>query len=719
MTLREKIKICEGKNCWETKSYGDVPSIFMTDGPHGLRRQPQTDDLYNNNSSMPATAFPTAALTACSFDPDLLEKMGEAIAEEAIDLDAQIVLGPGVNIKRNPLCGRNFEYFSEDPYLAGKLAAGEVRGIEKKGVGSTVKHFACNNQEYKRMTSDSCVDERTLREIYLTNFEIAIKEGKPSSVMCGYNLINGTYCSDNKTLLTDILRDEWGFKGLVMSDWNAVNDRVAAFKAGCDLAMPGGSDYMEKDVIDAIIKGRLEKDDVRRSAARVSRFAKKYAKKESEKYNNVCDYYEHHELAREIAEKSAVLMKNDGILPLSPNAKIALAGTMAENIRFQGAGSSHINPKKLIQPIDIFGGTVSAAEAEAVIVFAGLPDEYEAEGFERENMKLPEEQLEIIEKAISENGNVIVVLFSGSPVELPFADKVRAILYMGLPGEAGAEAVKNLIYGYANPCGRLAESWIYEYSDCPSADYYGERNAVYRERQFVGYRYYDKNAVPVRYPFGFGLSYTTFEYKNLTVAGQKATVTVKNTGERSGAESVLLFVEPPETEGLSRPVRELRAFSKVFLAPGDEKTVTLELTDRAFAVWQDGWVIPKGTYTLSCGTEKASIYKEGDEFTPIEYPIPTPKELSFEKGKFTINNSAAEMKNASFELLLFNEMIKKVAEARFKPGTWDYRLFMDTVADGPLRAMMIGGAVKTKYAYALVAAANGKKIGAVSELLEL
>jgi beta-glucosidase len=719
MTLREKIKICEGKNCWETKSYGDVPSIFMTDGPHGLRRQTVTDDLYENAKAMPATAFPTAVTTACSFDPALLEKMGEAIAEEAIDLDAQVVLGPGVNIKRNPLCGRNFEYFSEDPYLAGKLAAGEIRGIEKKGVGSTVKHFACNNQEYKRMTSDSCVDERTLREIYLTNFEIAIKEGKPSSVMCAYNMINGTYCSDSKQLLTDILRDEWGFEGLVMSDWNAVNDRVAAFRAGCDLAMPGGSDYMEKDVIDAIIAGKLSKDEVRKCAARVVKFAKKYTKKDADKYTNICDYYAHHELAREIAEQSAVLLKNDGILPLTPNAKVAVTGAMAEKIRYQGAGSSHINPKKLIQPIDIFTGAVPPAEADAVVVFAGLPDECEAEGFERADMKLPETELAFIENALAENENVIVVLCAGAVVELPFADSVKAILYMGLPGEAGAEAAKNLIFGYANPCGRLAESWIYQYEDCPSAKEYGAKNAVYNEREYVGYRYYDKNAVPVRYPFGYGLSYTTFEYKKISISGDTVSVTVKNTGERGGFETVLLFVEPPETEGLSRPVRELRAFEKVFIAPKEEKTVTMTLTDRAFAVWQGRFVIPKGTYTIKCGSLETSVYKEGDVFDIINYPIPAPYEMKSGKGNFTINHSAEEMKNASFEFLLFYDLMKRVAASRFKPGTWDHRLFMDTVIDGPLRAMMIGGGIKTKYAYALLDTANGKRVNVVGDLLEL
>jgi beta-glucosidase len=673
---------------------------------------------YENNSSAPATAFPAAVLTACSFDTELMEKMGAAIAEEAIDQDVQVVLGPGANIKRNPLCGRNFEYFSEDPYLAGKMAAGEIRGIQSKNVGACLKHFACNDQEFMRMVSDSCVDERTLREIYFTNFEIAVKEGEPSSVMCGYNKINGTYCSDNKWLLTDVLRDEWGFGGLVMSDWSAMNDRVAAFIAGCDLNMPGGSDYMEKDVINAIIDGKLGKDDVRRSAKRVVKFAEKYAVSEKDKYKNVCDYYAHHELAREIAEGSAVLMKNDGILPLSPNAKIAVSGSMADNIRFQGAGSSHINAKKLIQPTDIFTGTVSAQEADAVIVFAGLPDEYEAEGFDRENIKFPEAQLEYIENAVAENENVIVVLFTGSVVELPFADKVRAILYMGLPGEAGAEAAKNLIYGYANPSGRLAESWIYDYSDCPSADFFGERDPIYREGVFVGYRHYDTNDIPVRYQFGHGLSYTTFEYKNLTVSGDTVTVTVKNTGERAGAETVLLFVEPPEGE-VKRPVRELKAFAKVFIAPKEEKTVTLTLSDRSFAVWQGGWVIPKGTYTVKVGTETAAIYKDGDSFTPIEYVPPAPKAVLTGKGHYTVNSSAEEMKNSSFAFRVFYEMLVRTGAAHLDPESWDYKLFMDCFVGGPIRNMIINGRLKGKYAYALVDSANGKNVDAITDFLEI
>jgi beta-glucosidase len=717
VTLREKIKICEGKNAWETRAYGDVPTIFMADGPHGMRVMDLTQS-YENDKSAPATAFPTAVLTACSFDTELMEKMGAAIAEEAADQGVSVVLGPGANIKRNPLCGRNFEYFSEDPYLAGKMAAGEIRGIESRGIGACVKHYACNDQEYMRMVSDSCVDERTLREIYLANFEIAVKEGKPSSVMCGYNKINGTYCSDNKRLLTDILRDEWGFDGVVMSDWSAMNDRVAAFKAGCDLNMPGGADYMEKDVIDAIISGKLSKDDVRRSAKRVAKWAKKYAFSESDKYKNVCDYYAHHELAREIAEQSAVLMKNDGILPLSANAKVAVSGSMAENIRFQGAGSSHINAKKLIQPIDVFGNLVSADEADAVIVFAGLPDEYEAEGFDRENIKFPPAQLEYIEKAIAENENVIVVLFTGSVVELPFADKVRAILYMGLPGEAGAEAAKNLIYGYANPSGRLAESWIYDYSDCPSAEYFGERDPIYREGVFTGYRHYDSNAVPVRYPFGYGLSYTAFEYKNLTVSGDTVTVTVKNTGERAGAETVLLFVEPPEG-GIKRPSRELKAFTKVFIAPKEEKTVTLTLTDRSFAVWNEGWVVPKGTYTVKVGSQTAAIYKDGDSFTPIEYTPPKPKVTLTGKGHYTINNSAEDMKNASFAFRIFYEMLLKTGTARLDPNSWDYRLFVDCFIGGPIRNMIINGRLKAKYAYALVDSANGKNVDAITDFLEL
>jgi beta-glucosidase len=492
MTLEQKIRLCEGENFWETKAFPEdgVPSAFMCDGPHGLRKQEDQPDHLGVNESRPATCFPASVTTACSFDAELLGRIGEAIAEEALDQGVGVVLGPGVNIKRNPLCGRNFEYFSEDPYLAGKLAAAFIKGAQKNGVGVSLKHFACNNQEFTRFQSNSVLDERTLREIYLKAFEIAVREGKPKTVMCAYNRINGTYCADNAMLLTGILRDEWGFDGLVMTDWGAMRDRVASFRAGCDLNMPGRSDYMLNEAIDAVRNGALDEAAIDRSAARVKRMA--LEAEQALKVRTPCDYNAHHALAREAAEQGAVLLKNQGgILPLNNGQSIALVGEMAANMRYQGAGSSHINPIVTVHPADVIKSTASVEDADAVIVCAGLPPEYESEGFDKEHMRLPDAQTGLIEETARRNPNTVVALFCGAPVECPWADNVKAILYMGLPGQAGGEALKRLLYGEANPCGKLAESWPVKYGDCPSVKYFGERDAVYREGIFVGYRHYD------------------------------------------------------------------------------------------------------------------------------------------------------------------------------------------------------------------------------------
>ena len=476
------------------------------------------------------------------------------------------MLGPGANLKRNPLCGRNFEYFSEDPYLAGKLAAGFIKGAEAKGVGVCLKHFAVNSQEYRRFTSDGIIDGRTLREMYLTAFETAVKEGRPSSVMCAYPKLNGTHCSDSEKLLTDILRTEWGFDGAVVTDWGAMNNRINGFRAGCDLNMPGGSDYMEKDVFEAVKEGSLSESYINNSARRVLKLVFGAAKtlEKPEK----CDYGRHHIIAKRAALEGAVLLKNNGgILTLLENAKIAVIGAMAKEMRYQGAGSSHINPISLSQPLDFLpgacyvpgcdnrGGTTevllaeavkAAREAEAAIVFAGLPEQYESEGFDRDSMKMPDGHLRMIKAVAGANPNTVVVLLCGSPVECPWADSVKAILYMGLPGQAGGEAAADLLYGRTSPSGKLAESWPYTYDDVPSSDIYGKTaDALYQEGIYVGYRYYDKSGTRLRWPFGYGLSYTDFRYSDLNVSGGKVSVTVTNTGKYPGAEVVQLFIAPP------------------------------------------------------------------------------------------------------------------------------------------------------------------------------
>ena len=746
MTLREKIAFCEGKNFWETREFPqyEIPSVFMCDGPHGLRKQEGIEkDYLGVNESRPATCFPAAVLTACSWDEELIGKIGAAIAEEAMDQGVGLFLGPGVNIKRNPLCGRNFEYFSEDPYLAGKLAASYIKNAQKSGIGTCLKHFACNNQEYKRFLSDSVIDERTLREIYLAPFEIAVREGKPKAVMCAYNKINGVYCSDNRELLTGILRDEWGFDGVVITDWGAMNDRIAAFKAGCDLNMPGGSSYMEREVIDAVTKGELAEAEIDRSVQRIRKLVLE-ARKVLENRTN-CDYDAHHELARIAAEQSAVLLKNeDNILPLKERQKIAIVGDMAKNMRYQGAGSSHINPTRLVQPADVIAGSASVEEADVAIVFAGLPPEYESEGFDREHMKMPAEQVRLIEETAAKNPNTVVVLFCGAPVEMPWADKVKGILYMGLPGQAGGEAVRNLLYGVVNPSGKLAETWPMQYRDCPSSSYYPQRDGQYREGIYVGYRYYDKANVPVRWKFGFGLSYTEFSYSDPGIEGETVKVTVTNTGSRAGAEVVQLYISPPQ-DGIYRPVKELKRFAKVFLNPGESREISFELDDRCFAVWNDGWRIPDGKYTVLIGgnpdklTVAGTIEKAGEmvkipDWQPgswYEKPSGSPSLEQWEKmlgrkympytlkkGRFTMNDTVEEMKEYSLVMRVLYLYVKKAVTKGVKPATPEYRMLVESSIGSPLRNLQISGGIKGNIFKVLLALANGKYIEVLKILLK-
>ena len=754
MTLEDRIALCSGENFWETKKYEKygIPSLFMCDGPHGLRKQENVADMLGVNESRKATCFPAEVTTAGSWDPELLTAIGSAIGQEAREQGVGLVLGPGANLKRNPLCGRNFEYFSEDPYLAGKLAAGFIRGAEAQGIGTSLKHFAVNSQEKSRFTSNSVLDERTLRELYLTAFEIAVKEGKPSTVMCAYPKLNGVHCSDNKALLTDILRTEWGFSGLVVTDWGAMNDRIEGFRAGCDLNMPGGSDYMEKEVLQAVKNGTLPESCVDDSARRVLKLVFRAAETLKEKTD--CDYEAHHALAKRAAVEGAVLLKNEGgILPLKKDAKIAVIGAMAKNLRYQGSGSSHINPTKLSQPLDFLpdalyapgcddrGDTTedllsqaakTAQEAEISVIFAGLPNRYESEGFDRADMKMPDGQLRMIEAVTAANPNTVVVLLSGSAVECPWADRVKGILYMGLPGQAGGEAVADLLCGRANPSGKLAESWPLSYADVPSSEIYGKTDdALYQEGVYVGYRYYDKAGVPVRWPFGFGLSYTEFSYSDLTVNGDTVSVTVRNTGKRAGAEVVQLYIRAPQ-DGLHRPLRELKGFQKVFLQSGESRTVTFPLTDRSFAVWQDGWKIPAGKYTVCIGGLTASIEKSGETL-----PIPAwqggswyecctgkPNQTDWEamlgrtytppmlkKGSFTMDNTVLEMKDYS----LIMKIMFKAVEATIAKGFGgkkdyenpEFRMLMNSSAGSPLRSMQISGGMKGGVQPGMLEMANG------------
>ena len=754
MTLEDKVALCSGASFWKTKKfekYG-IPSMFMCDGPHGLRKQEGTTDMLGVNNSRPATCFPAEVTTAGSWDPELLEAVGRAVGEEARRQGVGLVLGPGANMKRNPLCGRNFEYFSEDPYLAGKLAAGFIRGVESQGIGTSLKHFAANSQELDRLTSDSILDERTLRELYLTAFEIAVKEGKPSTVMCAYPKLNGTHCSDHKTLLTDILRKEWGFDGMVVTDWGAMSDRIAAFRAGCDLNMPGGSDYMEKEVVRAVRDGTLPESCVNDSARRVLKLVLRAAETLREK--TTCDYDSHHAIAKRAAEEGSVLLKNeDAILPLREDSKIAVVGAFAKEPRYQGAGSSHINAMHLTSPLEFLPGAVyangctadgdtndkmleevkkAASDADTVIVFAGLPSRCESEGFDRNDMKMPEGHIRMIEAAAKANPNTVVVLLCGSAVECAWADSVKGILYMGLPGEAGGEAAADLLYGRVNPCGRLAESWPMSYADVPSSEIYGKTtDALYEEGVYVGYRYYEKAGVAVRWPFGFGLSYTKFAYSGLKVSGDSVKVTVKNTGKRAGAEVVQLYIGAPQ-DGLHRPLRELKGFRKVFLQPGEKRTVTFELSERSFALWQDGWKVPAGHYTVSVGCLTADIEKSGESLSIpawqagswYEHCVGKPNRKDWEaalgrtytpsevkKGSFTTENTVMEMKDQSLLMKIMYKAVEKTV-ARGFGGRADYndpdfRMMMNSSAGAPIRSMQISGGIKGGLMPGMVEIANG------------
>lgn len=754
MTLEDKIALCSGENFWETEKYEKygIPSLFMCDGPHGLRKQEDVADMLGVNESRKATCFPAEVTTAGSWDPELLTEIGAAIGEEAREQGVGLVLGPGANLKRNPICGRNFEYFSEDPYLAGKLAAGFIRGVEAQGISTSLKHFAANSQEKSRFTSNSVLDERTLRELYLTAFEIAVKEGKPSTVMCAYPKLNGVHCSDNKRLLTDILRTEWGFGGMVVTDWGAMNDRIEGFRAGCDLNMPGGSDYMGKEVLQAVKNGTLPESCVDDSARRVLKLVFRAA--ETLKATASCDYEAHHALAKRAAAEGAVLLKNEGgILPLQQGAKIAVIGAMAKSPRYQGAGSSHINPTGLSQPLDFLPDAIyapgcddrgdttdalldearaAAEQAEVAVIFAGLPDRYESEGFDRDDMKLPVGHLRMIEAVVSANPHTVVVLLCGSAVECPWADEVKAVLYMGLPGQAGGEAIADLLYGRVNPSGKLAESWPFTYGDVPSSKIYGKTtDALYQEGVYVGYRYYDKAGVPVRWRFGYGLSYTEFSYADLTVNGDTVPVTVQNTGKCAGAEVVQLYMEAPQ-DGLHRSLRELKDFQKVFLQPGESRTVTFTLTDRSFAVWRDGWKIPAGTYAVCVGGLRAEIEKNGDVL-----PVPawqggswyerctgkpnyadweatlerkyTPSVLK--KGSFTMDNTVMEMKEHSLIMKIMFRAVEATIAKGFG-GKKDYenpefRMLINSSAGSPLRSMMISGGMKGGVLPGMLEIANG------------
>ena len=639
LTLEEKCALLSGAETFKTRGMPQhgIPQIWLSDGPHGLRKQAGESDHLGLNPSVPATCFPTASAVANSWDTALGEEIGAALGEEAAAQEVSVLLGPGLNMKRNPLCGRSFEYFSEDPYLAGKLAAGYIRGIQSKGVAACPKHFAVNSQETRRMASDSLVDERTLREIYLTGFEIAVKEGHPRSIMSSYNLVNGTYANENKHLLMEILRDEWGFDGAVITDWGGSNDHALGVKNGSTLEMPAPGGDSVRELLAAVESGKISESDI---DARLSELLPLVfdTKAALDAAPRAFDAAAHHALARRAAAESLVLLKNEGaLLPLAAGTKVAVIGDFAKNPRYQGAGSSMVNStqvdvlldKLIDSELNVIGyqqgfdrhgkpdaalqksACELAAQANAVILCMGLDEIAESEGLDRSNLRLAQNQVDLLQAVKAVNPKIVVVLYSGSVVETPWLDNCQALLYAALGGQAGAGAVADALIGKVNPCGKLAETWPLTYADVPSAaDFATRRKTVaYREGLYIGYRYFTTAEKAVRFPFGYGMSYTTFAYSDMAADEQGVSLTVTNTGSVAGTEIVQLYVAKKNSE-LFRPARELKGFARVTLAPGEKQRITLALDDKAFRFWNvkaNRWEIEGGEYELLVGASVEDI----------------------------------------------------------------------------------------------------------------
>ena len=639
LTLEEKCALLSGAETFKTRGMPEhgIPQIWLSDGPHGLRKQAGESDHLGLNPSVPATCFPTASAVANSWDAALGEKIGAALGEEAAAQEVSVVLGPGLNMKRNPLCGRSFEYFSEDPYLAGKLAAGYIRGIQSKGVAACPKHFAVNSQETRRMASDSIVDERTLREIYLTGFEIAVKEGHPRSIMSSYNLVNGTYANENKHLLMEILRGEWGFDGAVITDWGGSNDHALGVKNGSTLEMPVPGGDSVRELLAAVESGKISESDI---DARLSELLPLVfdTKAALDAAPREFDAAAHHALARRAAEESLVLLKNEGsLLPLAAGSKVAVIGDFAKNPRYQGAGSSMVNSTQVDVLLDnlidselnVIGyqqgfdrhGKPDAAlqksacelatQADTVILCMGLDEIAESEGLDRSNLRLAQNQVDLLQAVAAVNPKIVVVLYSGSVVETPWLDNCQALLYAALGGQAGAGAVADALTGKVNPCGKLAETWPLAYADIPSAaDFATRRKTVeYREGLYIGYRYFTTAEKAVRFPFGYGMSYTMFAYSDMAADEQGVSLTVTNTGSVAGTEIVQLYVAKKNSE-LFRPAKELKGFARVTLAPGEKQRITIMLDDKAFRFWNvkaNRWEIEGGEYELLVGASVEDI----------------------------------------------------------------------------------------------------------------
>ena len=691
MTLEEKAAMCSGADFWHTEAVErlGIPASMVSDGPHGLRKQDDKADHLGVNESIKAVCFPAGCGTAASFNRELLKEMGEALGNECQAEGVSVILGPAVNIKRSPLCGRNFEYYSEDPCLATEIAGALIHGVQSKNVGTSIKHFLANNQETRRLSSDSRVDERTLHEIYLAAFEGAVTREKPWTVMCSYNRINGTYAAENHKYLTEVLRDQWKFDGYVMSDWGAVNNRVADLKAGLDLEMPASGGTNDALIVRAVQSGALEESVVDTAVERILNIVFRY--EEHRDKTAVFDRDKDHELARKVAQETIVLLKNEGVLPLEEKKQIAFIGKYVKKPRYQGGGSSHINSHKVTAAWDVIKdmpnvsyaqgfvddkdqtdealleeAVQTAAKADVAVIFAGLPDSFESEGYDRTHMRMPDCQNELIAKVAAVQPNTVVVLHNGSPVEMPWADQVKGIVEAYLGGQAVGGAVCDILFGKVNPSGRLPETFPKKLEDNPSyLSYIGEGDMVeYREGIFVGYRYYDKKKMDVLFPFGYGLSYTTFDYSNLRVDKKKfkdtdtvtVTVDVTNTGKMAGKEVVQLYVADKESTVI-RPEKELRDFAKVELMPGETKTVSFTLGKRAFAYYNTtihDWHVETGEFAIQIGRSSRDIVLQETVTVESTVKIPFVYTTDTTLGDVMKNPKAYEIVKSLFEKSLFD-----------------------------------------------------------------
>jgi len=787
LALEEKASLCSGASFWHLKGVErlGIPSIMITDGPHGLRKQAGHADHIGLHKSVPATCFPTASALAATWNRDLIVQVGAALGQECRRQKVGVILGPGVNIKRSPLCGRNFEYFSEDPYLAGEIAKSHINGVQSQGVGASLKHYAANNQETRRMTIDTIVDERALREIYLTGFESAVKEAQPWTVMCAYNRINGIYASDHKVLMNDILKEEWEHQGLVVSDWGAMNQRVEALKAGVELEMPGPADGNDARIVAAVCSGELDESLLDRAVARILTLIGKAHATLSQDFSY--DPQAHHALARRVAGEGAVLLKNDGqLLPLRAGARIALIGRFAHSPRYQGAGSSLVNPTrlealdeelaKLIGAANLIyapgytegGDTVdeelirealgAAGQADSVVICAGLTDMDEIEGLDRKHLKLPIGHEALIERLAAAHSQVVVALSNGSPVEMPWEDTVPAILEGYLGGQAGAGALADILTGRVNPSGKLAETFPLRLQDVPARPYPGGPATVeYRESIYVGYRYYDTAAMDVLFPFGHGLSYTIFAYRDLalTRSGDAITVTfwIKNTGTVAGKETAQVYVRDLQSS-VFRPDKELKGFAKVELQPGEETQVTLTLGPRSFAFYDVGskdWVVEAGDFEILVGASSRDIRlaatlhlaaghgaaTPADKARLAAYYHPTPKtrfsradfeallghpvpaNVGTQKGRYTLNTPVSEMTGSFIGRLLYKTVNHAMGKTiRGQEDTPTAALMRAMAQEMPMRAMLMApGPLDRPKLEALLQMINGHFLKGLSALI--